>query len=131
MCAFIYLDSNKLLDVLLVVSATVRYASPGEYAHLDVIAGCPRKVVVGPRVDGWLLPAWHLVVNHLSSVQDVKIRRVRIQFLSKWLVSTIYHHHRRHHLVGTTNLSIDLVGNGDLDCFESIQNVELQSVRAL
>lgn len=127
MCVFAYLDSNKLLDVLLVVSATVRYASPGGYAHLDVIAGCPRKVVVGPRVGGRLLPAWHLVVNHLSSVQDVKIRRVRIQFLSKWSVSTIYHHN----LVGITDLSIDLVGNGDLDCFEGIQNVELQSVRAL
>jgi len=126
-CASTYLDSNKLLNVLLVVSVTVRYASPGEYAHLDVFAGCPRKVVVGSRVGSRLLPAWHLVVNHLSSVQDVKIRRIRIQFLSKWSVPRIYHHH----LVGITDLSIDLVGNGDLDCFESIQNVELQGVRAL
>lgn len=107
------------------VSATVRYASPGKYAHLNVIAGRPREVVVGPRVGGRLLPAWHLVVNHLRSVQDFKIRRVRIQFLSKWLVSTI-----NYDLVGITYLSIDLVGNGDLDRFESIQNVELQSVRA-
>jgi hypothetical protein len=39
-------------------------------------------------------------------------------------VSTIYHG-----LVGITNLSVDLVSDGDLDRFESIQNVELQSVR--
>jgi hypothetical protein len=82
-----YLDSDKLLDVLLVVSATVRYASPDKYAHLNVIAGRLGEIVVGPRVGGRLLPAWHLVVNHLSSVQDVKIRRVRVQFLSKRLAS--------------------------------------------
>lgn len=108
------------------VSATLRYANPGKYAHLDILAGCPGKIVVRPRVGGRLLPAWHLVVNHLSSVQDVKISRVRIQFLTKWSVYTIYHH-----VVGITDLSINLVGNGDLDRFESIQNVELQSVRKL
>lgn len=72
------------------------------------------------------MPAWHLVVDHLSSVQDVKIRRVRLQFLSERLASlTIYHD-----LVGTADLSVDLVSDGDLDRLESIQNVELHSVRA-
>ena len=87
-CTATYLDSHKLLDVLLVVSATVRYASPGEYAHLNVITGRLGEIVVGSRVSGRRLPAWHLVVNHLGSVQDVKICRVRVQFLSKRLAST-------------------------------------------
>ena len=39
--------------------------------------------------------------------------------------STIYHD-----LVDIADLSVDLVSDGDLDRFESIQNVELQSVRA-
>lgn len=86
-CALTYLDSDKFLDVLLVVSATVRHASPCGYAHLNVIAGRLGEIVVGLRVSGRRLPAWHLVVNHLSSAQDVKIRRVRVQFLSKRLAS--------------------------------------------
>ena len=41
-------------------------------------------------------------------------------------VSTIYHD-----LIGITDLSVDLVSDSDLDRFECVQNVELQSVRAV
>lgn len=68
-------------------SANVRYASPGENAHLNIIAGRLGEIVVGPRVSSRRLPAGHLVINHLSSVQDIKIRRIRVQFLSKRLAS--------------------------------------------
>lgn len=107
-------------------SGTVRYASSGGYAHLNVIAGLFGEIVVSPCVSGRLLPAWHLVVNHLRLVQDVEIRRVRVQFLSQTVsVFTIHHD-----LVGITDLSVDLVSDGDFDRFKSIQNVELQNVRA-
>lgn len=69
------------------VSATVRYTGLGEFAHLNVIASCLGEIIVRLSVGGRLLPAWHLVVNNLGPVQDVKIRRVRVQFLSKRLES--------------------------------------------
>lgn len=46
------------------------------------------------------------MVYHLSPFQDLKIRRVRVQFLS-----------------------VDLISDRDLDRLESVQNIELYSVR--
>lgn len=56
---------------------------PNSSVYLHVIASLLWQIVVRLRVGSRRLPPWHLMVNHLSSFQDLKIRRVRVQFLSR------------------------------------------------
>ena len=65
------------------------------------------EVVEDPCVSRWLLPSWHFMIDNFGSVQDVEIRRVVAQFLS-----------------------VDLVGDGDLDRVEVVQNIQLVRFRA-
>jgi hypothetical protein len=74
---------------------------------LYVIASLLGQIVVALRVGSRRLPSWHLMVHHLSAFQDLEICRVRFQFLS-----------------------IDLVGDRDLDSFEGVQDIELCQIKA-
>ncbi|KAI6757622.1 hypothetical protein HG531_003447 [Fusarium graminearum] len=76
-----------------------------EYAYLN-----PNKllnVVERLCTSCWLLPARHLVIHHLGALQEVEISGVVVEFLS-----------------------VNLVGNGNLDCLKSIQNIELCEVQS-
>lgn len=50
-------------------------------SYLDVVSGFLGEVVEGLCIGRRLLPSWHFVVDNLGLVKDVKIRRVRVQFL--------------------------------------------------
>ncbi|KAI6763110.1 hypothetical protein HG530_009090 [Fusarium avenaceum] len=65
------------------------------------------EIVEGPGVGSWLLPSGHFVIYNLGSGEQVKIRRVVAQLLS-----------------------VDLVGNGDLDRVEIVQDIELGEVQS-
>lgn len=83
------LDSNKVLDVLPKVRNHPQLPKACAGTYLDVIASLLGQIVIGLRVGSRRLPSWHLVVNHLGLFQDLKIRRVRVQFLSIRLASIL------------------------------------------
>jgi hypothetical protein len=84
-----------------------RVSSYWEVSYLNIIPGLLREVVEGPGVSGWLLPSRHFVIYNLGSGEQVEIRRVVAQLLS-----------------------VDLVGNGDLDRVEIVQDIELGEVQS-
>ena len=53
----------------------------GQKSYLDVVSSFLGKVVEGLGISRWLLPPWHLMIDNLGLIQDVKVRRVRVQFL--------------------------------------------------
>lgn len=97
-----YLNSNKVLNVLSRCRVSRITTQPCEASHLNVVSRFLWKLRVRLAVGRRLLPPWEFFVHDLSSIKNVQVSGIGVEFSP-----------------------LGQVSNGDFNRVESVENIQL------